>query len=76
MEKTKELLEQPNHKTPIYPNARAETFLADAFVQTIGIFGTDVHIAIQTFIQTAMFHGTDVETVSIQGFKFGTFKFE
>ena len=63
--KTKELLEQSNHKRPIYPNARAETFLVDAFVQTIGIFGTDVHIAIQTVIQTAMIYGTDVETASI-----------
>ena len=63
--KTKELLEQPNHKTPIYPNARAETFLVDALVQTSGIFGTDVHIAIQTVIQTGMIYGTDVGAVSI-----------
>ena len=63
--KTKELLEQPNHKTPIYLNARAKALLADALVQTIGIFGTDVHIAIQTVIQTAMIYGTKVETVSI-----------
>ena len=26
---------------PIYPNARTETLLVDALVQTIGIFGTD-----------------------------------
>ena len=63
--KTKELLEQPNHKTPIYPNARAETFLVDVLVQTIGIFGTDVHIAIQTVIQTTMIYVTDEETASI-----------
>ena len=63
--KTKELLEQPNHRTPIYPNTHAETFLVDVLVQTIGIFGTDVHIAIQTVIQTAMICRTGVETVSI-----------
>ena len=51
----------------MYPNARTKTFLVDAFVQAIGIFGTDVHIAIQTVIQTAMIYGTDVETVSIYG---------
>ena len=34
-------------------------------VQTIGIFRTDVHIAIQTVIQTVGIYGTDVQTVSI-----------
>ena len=31
----------PDNTPPVYPNARTETFLVDALVQTIGIFGTD-----------------------------------
>ena len=39
--------------------------VVDALVQTVGIYGTDVHIAIQTVIQTVGIYGTDVQTVSI-----------
>ena len=37
-------------------------------VQTNGIYGTDVCIAIQTVIQTVVIHGTDVGTIPIWGF--------
>ena len=47
----------------MYPNARTKTLLVNALVQTVGIFGTDVHIAIQTVIQPAVIHGTAVQTV-------------
>ena len=44
---------------------RVKSTKRDALVQTVGIYGTDVHIAIQTVIQTVVIYGTDVQTVSI-----------
>ena len=38
------------------------TFLTGA-IQTVENYSTDVHIAIQTVIQTVVKHGTDVQTV-------------
>ena len=47
-------------------HAKIQPFIVVSLaVQTMGISGTDVHIAIQTVIQTVAIYGTDVQTVSI-----------
>ena len=47
--------------------------VSSLLVQTRAIYGTDVHIPIQTVIQTVAIYGTDVQTMSIfKGYNFRT----